>query len=184
MYKYRRRSLRRYKTRTSEKWMGELTDFMGPSPSWEAVNCAATQELPSVLWNPKPHHLVHKNPPLVPILSQIDPVHTTPSYLSKIHFNSFTHLRLGLPSSLFPSSLPTNIIYASCMDGWTIRNLHYSVFSSESGKLSHCSNCDTTRVSGFNYQRYKLFFYSLLRPERSCTHPAYLMIKAELFPQG
>jgi hypothetical protein len=26
------------------------------SPSWEATNCAATQELPSILWNPKVHH--------------------------------------------------------------------------------------------------------------------------------
>jgi hypothetical protein len=23
------------------------------SPSWEAANCAGTQELPSILWNPK-----------------------------------------------------------------------------------------------------------------------------------
>jgi hypothetical protein len=30
-----------------------------------------------------------QNPPLVPILSQIYPVHTTPSYHSKIHFNIF-----------------------------------------------------------------------------------------------
>jgi hypothetical protein len=35
-------------------------------------------------------------------------VHTTPSYLSKIHF----HLRLGLPSGLFPSGFPTKILYA------------------------------------------------------------------------
>jgi hypothetical protein len=57
------------------------------SPSWEAANYAATQGLPSILWNPKVHHRVHKSPQLVSILSQIDPVYTTRSYLCKIHFN-------------------------------------------------------------------------------------------------
>jgi hypothetical protein len=56
-------------------------------PSSEAVNCAATQELPTILWDPKVHYRVHNSPPLVSILSQIDPVHTNPSYLSKIYFN-------------------------------------------------------------------------------------------------
>jgi hypothetical protein len=32
--------------------------------------------------------------------------------LSKIHFNIIHHLSLGLPSALFPSSFPTNILYA------------------------------------------------------------------------
>jgi hypothetical protein len=39
------------------------------------------------LWNPRFHCRVHKSPPLVTPLSQINPVRTTPSYLSKIHFN-------------------------------------------------------------------------------------------------
>jgi hypothetical protein len=63
-------------------------------PSWETANCAATQKLPSILWNPKVLCRVHNSLPLVPNLSQINPLH-------------ITHLRLGLPSGLFPSSFPT-----------------------------------------------------------------------------
>jgi hypothetical protein len=81
------------------------------SPSWEATSCAAIQELPSILRNPEVHYHVHKSPPLVRILSQINPIHTTPSYLRSILILS-THLCLGLPSGLFLSGFPTNILYA------------------------------------------------------------------------
>jgi hypothetical protein len=49
------------------------------------------------------------------ILSEINPAHTTPFYLSKIYLNnyslrpiliSFSHLRLDLPTSFFLSAIP------------------------------------------------------------------------------
>jgi hypothetical protein len=78
------------------------------SPSWEAARCAATQEIPNISKSPKVHYRLHESPPLVPILSQIDQVHAIPSNFSlgSILILS-THLRLGLPTDIFPSGFPT-----------------------------------------------------------------------------
>jgi hypothetical protein len=51
-----------------------------------------------------------KAPALVPILRQLNLVSTTPSYISKIHFN-IMQSRIRHNSGLFPSGFPTNILY-------------------------------------------------------------------------
>jgi hypothetical protein len=91
-------------------------------PSREAANCAATQELPSVLWNPKVHYRLHKSPLLIAILSQIDPIPTIPSYLSKINCNI-----VHPPTSW--SSHVTNLVKSSSTEMSTVncmRNTHHT----------------------------------------------------------
>jgi hypothetical protein len=56
---------------------------MEQNSSCEAGSRSASQEIPCLFL--KVHYCVHKNPPLTPILSQLKPAHTLPSYFSKIH---------------------------------------------------------------------------------------------------
>jgi hypothetical protein len=80
-------------------------------PSWESASCAAIQQFSNILRNPKVYYRAHNSLQLAPILSQINPVHTTPSYLRSILICS-SHPRLGLPCDLFPSGFLTRIQYA------------------------------------------------------------------------
>jgi hypothetical protein len=77
--------------------------------SSEAASYADTQEFPNILRNPKVHYRVHNGPPLVPILSQINPVHSTPSYLSKVQSNMnlpYTDFLHSVNQISSPFSLP------------------------------------------------------------------------------
>jgi len=86
---------------------------MVESPSWEANWFAASQEIPRISRNPKVHYRTHKRPPAVPILGQPNPVHIPTSHLLRSILILSTHLRLGLPSFLFPSDFPTKTLYTA-----------------------------------------------------------------------
>jgi len=84
---------------------------MGKSPSWEANQFSASQEIPHILLNPTVHYCIYKCPPPVPILNQINPVHAPTSTTSTSILILSFHLCLGLPSGLFPSGHPTKTLH-------------------------------------------------------------------------
>jgi hypothetical protein len=49
--------------------------------------CSCSQEIRRLLWNPEVHYRVQNSPPLVPVLSEMHPVHTLPPCSRKIQSN-------------------------------------------------------------------------------------------------
>ena len=94
------------------------TSFMEQIPSWEANRFSVSQEISRILLSPKVHFHIHKCPPPVLILNQIDPVHAPPpSHFLNIYINiilpstpgsykSSISLRFPHQKPVYTSSLP------------------------------------------------------------------------------
>jgi len=74
---------------------------MEQSPSWEANWFSASQEIPHILWNRMVYYRIHKWPPPVPVLSQINPVSTPTSHFLKIHVNIILPFTPGYSKLLY-----------------------------------------------------------------------------------
>jgi hypothetical protein len=99
------------------------------SPCWEANSFSARQTGIRILWNPNVHYHVHKSPSPTPILSQINPVHTSHSicwrsililFLPSIHRSSNIYL------SFFLTAFPKKPVCSFTHPCHTLRPSFYS----------------------------------------------------------
>ena len=105
-----------------------LTPWSKQSP-WQANWFSASEEILRILRNPKVHYRVYKSPPSVPILSQINPVHSPHSTCWRSVLILSSHLRLGLPSDFAPLvSPPKPCTHLFCFP-YTLRASSISFFS-------------------------------------------------------
>jgi len=108
--------------------------------------------------------LIHKCPPPVPILSQLDPVHTPTSHYLKIHLNIILQSMPGSPkwslSLMFPHQNP---VYAS-----PLPHTRYMHSPSHSSRFGHPKNTRWGVYISLNSSLYSFLHspltYSLLGP--------------------
>ena len=111
-----------------------LTHSTEHSPSWEANRFSASQEIPRILCDPNVHYRIHKCSPSVPILSQLDPVHTPTSHFLKIHLNIILPSTPGSSKWPLPRRFPHQTLYTP------LPHTRYMPSPSHSSRFDHTNN--------------------------------------------
>ena len=116
-------------------------NYIQQNNSWEASSSSTSQQIQRILCNPKFHIHFHNSQPLVPIMSQFNPLHILSTGVLRSTLVLSPHLRRGLPNKLFPSSFSIKTLHEppaspQVSHATTISpcsHLHFPVTSSLSG---------------------------------------------------
>jgi len=106
-----------------------LTHSMQHSPSWEATGSQLVKKFSTFNGNRRfIHYRTPKCPPPVPVMIQIDQV--IPPHLTSRRPISIlsSHLRLSLPSFLFPSGFSTKTLFTPLLSSYMLHVLPISLF--------------------------------------------------------
>ena len=151
-------------------------------PSWKANRFSTSQEIPHILWNPKVYSRIHKCPPPVPILSQINPVRTPTSHFLKIH------LIIILPSKLGSPKWSLSLRFSHKKLCMCLSSLHTLYMP----RPSHSSRCYYPKNIWWAVQIIKLHVIQLhplpcylvpLRPKYFSQHPILIHPQPTFLPQ-
>jgi len=93
----------------------------GPATIIRVMNLMMDAELTPWRQNTKVHHRIHMNPPVVPILSQLNPLYNPPQPISlRTILIPSSHLYLSLSSGLFPLGFSTKTLYRGRTHLWNV----------------------------------------------------------------